>query len=211
LPGSARSTADVPAMQVKLEKTISLQATTGEAWGLLRDVSRVAECVPGARVTEQLDDSHFKGEVRVKIGPAATTFQGDLEVRSLDAQKHELQLIGKGRDTRGTSSATMDLTASVRDNGAGGSELLGVSTVSVTGKLAGFGGRMLTQVADQLLAQFAANFANRVTAAGTGTAAVAAAANSADNPGELDAFALFWRALLGFFRSLFTRKPPQAR
>jgi carbon monoxide dehydrogenase subunit G len=198
-------------MQVKLEKTIPLEATTGEAWGVLRDVSRVAECVPGARVTEQVDDSHYKGEVLVKIGPAAATFQGELEVRSLDEQKHEPQLIGKGRDSRGTSSATMDLTASLHDNNAGGSELRGVSTVSVTGKLASFGGRMLTQVADQILAQFAGNFANRVTAMGKGAASKAAAANVADSPGELHVFALFWRVFVGFFRSLFARKPCKAR
>jgi carbon monoxide dehydrogenase subunit G len=198
-------------MQVKLEKTIPLQATTGEAWRLLRDVSRVAECVPGARVTEQVDDSHYKGEVRVKIGPATTIFQGEFEVSRLDEQKHELQLIGKGRDARGTSGATMDLTASLRDNSAGGSELLGVSTVSVTGKLASFGGRMLNQVANQLLAQFADNFANRVTAAGTGSAANTAGAAGVDSTQELHAFALFWRVFLEFFRSLFTRKPRKAR
>ena len=198
-------------MQVKLEKTIPLQATTGDAWTLLRDVPRVAECVPGARVTEQVDDAHYKGEVHVRMGPAAVTFQGELEVRSLDEQKHELQLIGKGRDARGTSSATMDLTASLRESGAGASELLGVSTVSVTGKLASFGGRMLTQVADQILAQFAANFANRLTTAGTGSTTITVAANVADNPAELHAFALLWHAFLGFLRSLFTRKPPEAR
>jgi carbon monoxide dehydrogenase subunit G len=197
-------------MQVKLEKTIPLQATSSEAWPLLRDVSRVAECVPGARVTEQVDETHYKGEVRVKIGPAAATFQGEIEVRSLDEQKHELQLIGKGKDARGTSSATMDLTASVRDDGAGGSELRGISAIAVTGKMASFGGRMLTQVADQILAQFAANFSTRVTAMGKGPAAEEAAAEIADNPEELHALALLWRVFVDFFRSLFARKSGKA-
>jgi carbon monoxide dehydrogenase subunit G len=197
-------------MQVKLEKTIPLQASSSEAWQLLRDVSRVAECVPGARVTEQLDDTHYRGEVRVKIGPAAATFQGELEVRSLDEQKHELQLIGKGKDARGTSTATMDLTASLRDDGAGGSELRGISAVSVTGKMASFGGRMLNQVAEQILAQFAANFSTRVTAMGEGAAAEKAAAAIADNPGELHVFALLWRVFADFFRSLFGRKSGKA-
>lgn len=197
-------------MQVKLEKTIPLQATASEAWRLLRDVSRVAECVPGARVTEQVDATHYRGEVRVKIGPAAATFKGEIEVRSLDAGKHELQLIGKGMDARGTSTATMDLTASLRDVGAGGSELLGVSTVSVTGKMANFGGRMLNQVADQILEQFAANFSTRVTAMGTGAAAEKAAAAIANSPGELHAFALLWRVFADFLRSLFGRKSGKA-
>lgn len=195
-------------MQVKLKKTVPLRATADEAWRLLQDVYRVAECVPGAHVTERLDDTHYKGEVRVKIGPAAATFQGDLEVRSLDAEKHELRLIGKGKDARGTSTATMDLTASLRDDGAGGSELLGVSEVSVTGKMASFGGRMLNQIADQILDQFAANFSTRLTAMGTGAAAEKAAA--ADNRGELHAFALLWRVFADFLRSLFGRKPGKA-
>jgi carbon monoxide dehydrogenase subunit G len=198
-------------MQVKLEKTIPLQATPNEAWRLLGDVSRVAECVPGARVTEQLDETHYRGEVRLKIGPAAATFQGEIEVKRLEADKHELQLIGKGKDARGTSSATMDLTASLRDDGAGGSELHGVSAVSVTGKMASFGGRMLNQVAEQILDQFAANFSTRVTAMGEGAAAEKAAAEIADSPKELHAFALFWRVFVDFFRSLFARKPGKAR
>jgi len=197
-------------MQVKLEKTIPLQATAGEAWLLLRDVSRVAECVPGARVTGQVDATHYRGEVRIKIGPAAATFKGEIEVRSLDAGKHELRLIGKGVDARGTSTATMDLAASLRDAGAGGSELLGVSTVSVTGKMANFGGRMLNQVAAQILEQFAANFSTRVTAMGKGAAAEKAAAEIADSPGELHVLALLWRVFADFLRSLFGRKSGKA-
>jgi carbon monoxide dehydrogenase subunit G len=197
-------------MQVKLEKTIPLQATAGEAWLLLRDVSRVAECVPGARVTGQVDATHYRGEVRIKIGPAAATFKGEIEVRSLDAGKHELRLIGKGVDARGTSTATMDLAANLRDAGAGGSELLGVSTVSVTGKMANFGGRMLNQVADQILEQFAANFSTRVTAMGKGAAAEKAAAEIADSPGELQALALLWRVFADFLRRLFGRKSGKA-
>lgn len=197
-------------MQVKLEKTITLQATSSEAWQLLRDVSRVAECVPGARVTEQLDETHYKGEVRVKIGPAAATFHGELEVRNLDADKHQLQLLGKGKDVRGTSTASMDLTASLRDISGGHSELHGLSAVTVTGKLASFGGRMLDQVADQILDQFAANFSTRVTAMGEGAAAEKAAAEIADDPGELHAIALLWRIFVDFLGRLFGRKSGKA-
>jgi hypothetical protein len=104
----------------------------------------------------------------------------------------------------------MDLTASLREAGAGGSELLGVSTVSVTGKMANFGGRMLNQVADQILEQFAANFSTRVTAMGTGAAAEKAAAAIANSPGELHALALLWRVFADFLRSLFGRKSGKA-
>lgn len=191
-------------MQVKLEKTVSLQSTPEVVWQLLQDVPRVAECMPGARITEQLDDSHYRGEVRVKIGPATATFKGDVEVRGIDPSRHELKLVGKGKDSRGTSTATMDLTASLRTDENGQAELVGVSEVSVTGKMATFGGRMMNQVADQILDQFAANFSSQVTATGTETVSGTA---TATQPEELNALVLLWRALLGFFRDLLGRKP----
>jgi hypothetical protein len=77
--------------------------------------------------------------------------------------------------------------------------------VTVTGKLASFGGRMMTQVSDQLLKQFGANFANRVVAMGEGAAAQQAAARMAEQPRELNALALLWHVIVGFFRSLFGR------
>jgi carbon monoxide dehydrogenase subunit G len=195
-------------MQVKLEKTVSLQSNPEAAWQLLQDVPRVAECMPGARITEQLDDSRYRGEVRVKIGPASATFKGDVEVKRIDPAQHELQLLGKGKDTRGTSSATMDLTATLRTGANGQTELVGVSAVSVTGKLASFGGRMMNQVADQLLDQFATNFSARLTAGANGTAPAAAGNETAaaGQPGELNALALLWRALLGYLKDLFRHK-----
>jgi len=194
-------------MQVTLEKAFSLQSSPEAAWQLLQDVPRVAECMPGARITGQLDDSHYLGEVRVKIGPASATFKGKVEVKRVDPARHELQLVGKGKDTRGTSSATMDLTASLRTGTGGQTELVGVSAVSVTGKLASFGGRMMNQVADQLLDQFATNFSARLPAAGDSATPATANQAATGQPGELNALAVLWRALLGYLKGLFHHNP----
>lgn len=194
-------------MQVALEKTVSLQSTPEVAWQLLQDVPRVAGCMPGARITEQLDDTHYRGEVRVKIGPASATFKGEVEVIQVDPAQHVLQLVGKGKDTRGTSTATMDLTARLNSGADGRTELAGISTVSVTGKLASFGGRMLNQVADQLLDQFATNFSARLAAAGDSATPATAHQATTGQPGELNALALLWRALLGYLKGLFRHNP----
>lgn len=106
-------------------------------------------------------------------------------------------MLGKGSDTSGASAATMNLTAQVRDGGGGQCEVIGVSDITVSGKLASFGGRMMTQVSEQILKQFGDNFTTRVLAMGTGAAEVA------QQPKELNALALVWHALLGFLKSLF--------
>ena len=58
----------------------------------------------------------------------------------------------------------MDLTARVEAVDAASCNLVGTSEVSMSGKAAAFGGRMMDSVADQVLKQFAANFAAQVQA-----------------------------------------------
>jgi len=190
-------------MKVNIEKVFPLDAPVSQAWILLQNIPEVASCMPGAEITEQVDDSHYKGAVKVKIGPAAAAFKGDIEIKGIDAAKREIQMLGKGADVKGTSSASMDLTASVREMADGKSELVGTAEVAVTGKMASLGGRMMTQVSDQILKQFGANFANKVLALGEGEAAQAAASRAAEQPKELNGLALIWGVIGGFFKGLF--------
>lgn len=193
-------------MQVKIEKIFSIDASPAKAWQFLQDIPGVAGCMPGAQITEQIDDSNYKGSVKVKIGPATAAFKGDIEIKGIDVDKFELHMLGTGADVKGTSSATMDLVASVHDTGDGKCELLGNAAVTVNGKMASLGGRMMTQVSDQIIKQFGANFANNVLAMGEGAAAEEAASKAAEQPKELNAFGLMWGVFLGFLKGLFGKK-----
>lgn len=159
-------------MKVELEKTFSMPVTADVAWAFLQDVQGVAGCMPGAKITERLDDTHYKGTVAVRVGPAAMAFKGEIEVRELNAAQRSLHLVGKGADTTGSSGASMDLVARIEPGTTeGNSNLLGRSQVTMSGKAAAFGGRMMGTVADQILKQFADNFAAQVQARAAATPA----------------------------------------
>ena len=163
-------------MKVALEKSFPMPGDVQAVWGVLQNIEGVAGCMPGAKITERIDDTHFKGTVAVKVGPASMSFKGDIEVKQLDAAKHTLRLIGKGSDTSGTSGAMMDLTARVEAGAdAGSSNLIGISEVTMSGKAAAFGGRMMGSVADQILKQFAGNFGKKVAAVAQAAPVVAQA------------------------------------
>ena len=151
-------------MKVTLDRTFPMPAGPDVAWGVLSDIEAVASCMPGAKITERIDDTHYKGTVTVKVGPAQLAFRGDIEVTQCEAVLRQLRLLAKGTDTSGTSFASMDLTARVEQADEGRSNLVGRSEASVGGKAATFGGRMMDAVSDQILKQFAANFAARVEA-----------------------------------------------
>ena len=196
-------------MKVQLEKTFPMPAAADTAWALLQDIEGVAGCMPGAKITEHIDDAHYKGTVSVKFGPASMAFRGEVEVREIAPATRTLRLYGKGTDTTGSSGAAMDLTARIDAVDAASCNLVGTSEVSMSGKAATFGGRMMGSVADQVLNQFAANFSTKVQAMqaqasspATASAAPAAPAPPAQ-PSQLNGLALIWAVVKDWLRSLF--------
>ena len=192
-------------MKVELDKAFKIAAPASAAWQFLQQIEAVAACMPGAEITEQIDAHNYKGKVKSKIGPATMAFDGNIEIKGIDPEKRELRLRGSGQDTKGTSSASMDLTAWVVDGAEAGCELKGQAEVSVNGKVASLGGRMMNQVADQILNQFGKNFADNVLAAGSDEQAEEARAQLAAKPKELNALALAWSVLLGLLKRLFKK------
>jgi carbon monoxide dehydrogenase subunit G len=208
-------------MEVKLDKRYEVAATVQQCWAVLSDIRAVAQCMPGAQITEQVDDSHYKGTVKSKVGPAVMTFNGDIEVKGLDAAKMALDMTGKGADKSG-SSASMNLAAHVETGATHDSAVLvGVATIQVSGKLAQFGSRLIVPVSDAMLAQFADNFRAAAAAAPggaaapaaaeagpaeTGSAAVASAPPAPQPVKELNALALLWAVVKGWFAGLFGKR-----
>ncbi len=195
-------------MKVQLDKTFPMPSSPAIAWQFLQDVEAVAGCMPGAQLTERVDENHHKGTVTVKVGPATMSFRGEVEVQDIDPTAQSLRLIGKGTDSTGNSGVSMNLLARIDAVDGGLCELVGSSEVSMSGKAAAFGGRMMDSVADKILLQFADNFAAEVAAlqepgaarTGDGTQKAAARAR------ELNALALAWAVFKDWLRSLFSKK-----
>lgn len=199
-------------MEVQLDKRYPLDVSGERAWAVLSDIRAVAGCMPGAQITDQLDGTHYKGMVKSKVGPAVMSFNGDIEVLGLDVQRRRLEMLGKGTE-KGGSSASMNLAAHIEPGGTPGtSVLVGLATVTVSGKLAQFGGRLLVPVADAMLAQFADNFRTAAAAvAGPAGAGAASLPTPSARPvkgggNELNALGLMWIVIKGWFASLFGRK-----
>lgn len=145
-------------MEVIIDKRYPLDVSVEPAWDVLSDIQLTAGCMPGAAITETLGPNRYKGTVKSKVGPATMVFNGEIEVLAVDEAAHRVEMQGKGADKSG-SSAAMHLVAHVETDATSGlAVLVGKATVTVNGKLAQFGNRLIQPVADALLAQFADNF-----------------------------------------------------
>jgi len=193
-------------MKVQLDKRFPMSCSPAIAWEFLQDVEAVAACMPGAKLTERVDENHHKGTVTVRVGPATMSFRGELEVQEIDPAARSLRFIGKGTDSTGSSGVSMNLLARI-DNAEGDlCELVGSSEVSMSGKAAAFGGRMMNSVADKILLQFADNFATQVTARQAQGVPGAEATTLPPPAGELNVFALGWAIFKDWLRGLFSKK-----
>jgi carbon monoxide dehydrogenase subunit G len=145
-------------MAIQIEKKFQVKEPVDQVWSLLSGPKRVASCVPGAKITEQVDEKTYKGTITVRVGPSATDYKGELEIVRLDSNNHELEMIGKGQDVSGRGSASMKMTAKATSLPDGGTEVASVAEVNVVGILAQMGSRMINEVSNILFAQFIKNF-----------------------------------------------------
>ena len=144
-------------MQVKIEKKFEVNEPIERVWELLSDPTRVVSSVPGAKITEKVDDKTYKGAISVKVGPTVTDYKGEVHILSLDPIAHRMEIEGKGQDVRGKGSASMKMTGKVRSLQEGSSEIITVSEVNVVGLLAQLGARMINEVSSKMFEQFTVN------------------------------------------------------
>jgi uncharacterized protein len=151
-------------MAVRIEKNFQVKEPVEEVWTFLSDPRKVVTCVPGAQITEQVDERTYKGAISVKVGPSVSDYRGEVQVVRLDPEAHEIEILGKGQDVRGKGSASMKMTGKLTATPDGGSEVVAVSELSLVGILAQMGGRMIQEVSNVIFDQFVKNFQQKLLA-----------------------------------------------
>jgi carbon monoxide dehydrogenase subunit G len=154
-------------MPIRIEKTFQVQESVEKVWGFLSDPRKVVTCVPGAQITEQVNERNYKGSISVKVGPSVTDYKGEIQIVRLDEQNHEIEILGKGQDVRGKGSASMKMTGKLRALDGGGTEVVSISELNIVGILAQMGSRVITEVSNIMFERFTKNFQQQLQASET--------------------------------------------
>lgn len=141
-------------MAIPIEKSFVVKAPADRVWEFLIDPYRVAKCLPGAAITEQLDDQTYAGTITVKVGPVSASYKGQVRFERLDSDARVAELTGRGLEVRGKGGADMRMTSRLVERGPGETEVMVTSEVNVTGILAQFGRGMIQDVSDQMFEKF---------------------------------------------------------
>ncbi len=141
-------------MAMQIEKTFTLGAPRAAVWDFLTDPYKVARCLPGAAITEKVDERSYGGTITVKVGPVTANYRGKMRFEKLDEAAGEAEIVASGQETRGKGGADMKMRSRVVERAPGETEVTVVSDVNVVGVLAQFGRGMIQDVSDQLFQKF---------------------------------------------------------
>ncbi len=147
-----------------------------KVWEFFGDIPRVASCLPGATLTENLGDDTYGGQVAVRMGPVKLQFAGTAQITERDEAAKRLVVHATGSEQRGRGQASMDVTATLSAAGRGGTRVAVAQDLQLSGAAAQYGRGMISDVTSVLMRDFSANLASQIAAADRGETAAQAAA-----------------------------------
>jgi carbon monoxide dehydrogenase subunit G len=193
---------------MEFDNSFEVPLPPAAAWDVLMDVKRVAPCMPGAKLTEIVDERTFKGTVGVRLGPVALTFGGTAQFETIDAAARRARIKANGTDAKGRGGALAVVDFALQEAGSG-STVRVHTNLTLSGSVAqyGRGVGMIQDVANQLIKQFAAalraELAKSVAPAPAVTAAAAAPAPAMPAAAKpISGFSLLLRAFGSWLRRL---------
>lgn len=138
-----------------IEDAFTVHTPVNRLWTFIQDVERIAPCMPGAELTDVVDDRTWKGKVHVKFGPVQMAFSGTVVMEERDDVAHRAKLSAKGTEQRGKGVANAKVESWLEPAGADGTTVHIRSDITITGAAAQLSRGLLPEVSKLLTRQFA--------------------------------------------------------
>ena len=209
-----------------IENEFTVAAPVEFLWGYLLDVERIAPCLPGAELTDVVDDRTWKGKLNMKFGPVSMSFAGTVTMESRDDAAHRVVLHAKGMEQKGKGAANATVTSWLEPGASGRESIVKMEAdIALTGAAAQMSRGLLPEISKKLTQQFADCLESSMGAAesaasaasegggdhggggsGAGVAPSPTPATSKPVGGIGLGISAIWALIKNFFRRLFGRR-----
>jgi carbon monoxide dehydrogenase subunit G len=140
---------------MEFDNTLEVPLPPADAWKVLLDIRRIATCIPGAELTEVVDEQTYKGKVAVRLGPVALSLVGHAKFEHIDHAQQRARVKAHGSDPEGRGASDSVIDFRLERSGAG-TRVLVHTDVRLSGSIAqyGRGSGMIQSFAQQPITQF---------------------------------------------------------
>lgn len=140
---------------MRIQEQFEVEAPAEAAWAYLTDPPQIVPCLPGAELTEVVDDETYRGKVEVKVGPIEARYEGTVVFDEIDFEGMSARITASGEQQGAVGKAEADITLEVTSIGDARSKVSVQAEVSISGRLGRIGGGMIQTVSGQLFRKFA--------------------------------------------------------
>jgi carbon monoxide dehydrogenase subunit G len=165
---------------VKIEQNVEVDAPLDRVWALVTNVPRIAPCMPGAQLTNVVDERTYEGTIRVKLGPINMSYKGTAVLDEVTEATRSAKLTASGKDVRGGGTARAGVEMKLEPLSASSTSMAVTADVLLTGKVASFGRGAIQDVSAKLFGQFAQCLRETLEAEGRAEAAATGAEAGAE-------------------------------
>ena len=144
-----------------IDEAFDVDAPLERVWTVLKDVPRVATCIPNASITGVVDEHTYRAAVSMKVGPVAVSYKATIVVESFDDATHTARMRVQGDELRGRGGVKANIVSHAVERD-GGTHVTLHTEAQISGIVATVGGRLIAGVAGKTVAEFAANLAKLV-------------------------------------------------
>ncbi len=144
-----------------IDDSFEVDAPVDRVWALLKDIPRVATCMPNVEITDVIDPETYRAKASVKVGPVSVSYKATLHVEQIDDAEHTASFRVQGDELRGRGGVKAEITS--KAVAIDGRTNVGLhADAQISGIIASVGGRLIESVAKKTIAEFAANLTKLV-------------------------------------------------
>ena len=125
-----------------IEGKFTMKAPIQTVWDFLMEPGTIASCIPGAEKLEAVDDKTWEGTVKQRVGPISVKFHFTQTLMDLQPPRH-VKAVGRGADATKAGTFSQETTVDLKEVSPGVTEVAYNSNVSIVGRLATFGERIM--------------------------------------------------------------------
>ncbi len=145
-----------------IEGKITLPGHLQELWQFLYDPQLFISCVPGAEEITQIDDKTYDAVLKQKVGPISVRLKFTTTLAEMDPPRY-VKAIGRGADIGKAGTFTQESVVHLSQVSDDCVEIAYSSNVSLVGRLATFGDRIMRAKAKQMQEEITKNLLEKLT------------------------------------------------
>jgi uncharacterized protein len=138
---------------MEIQERFTVNAPLQKVWQFIMSAEQIGGCIPGCEKVEAIDERNFVATVRAGVGPIKVRFKINTLLTQIDAPNH-IRMEQKGADIGKAGDFSQSSDVYLREASENETEVSFSANVTVTGRIALFGDRIMRAQAKKIGEEF---------------------------------------------------------